>query len=93
MITRSQRQDVLRTLYTMSQNLGVLFDSLYKKDDELSKLENNKMYEECPLTPNERRLRIESLAYDIMSGQGVPFLDDIQRLTEEYFDEPIPREV
>ena len=93
MITRDQRKDALRTLCIMKQDLGVLFDSLYKKDDELSKLENNKMYEECPLTSNERRLRIESLAYDIMSGQGVPFLDDIQRLSEEYFDEPIPREV
>lgn len=93
MITRNQRKDVLKTLYTISQNLGVLFDSLYKKDDELSKLENNEMYEECQLISNERRLRIESLAYDIMGGQGVPFLDDIQRLTEEYFDEPIPREV
>ena len=93
MISRKQRKDALRTLYTMKQDLEVLLDSLNKKDDELSKLEGDEVLEESRPISSEREVRIESLAYDIISGQSVPFLDDIQRLTEEYFDEPVPREV
>ena len=51
------------------------------------------MCEECQPFSNERGLRIESLAYDIISDKKVPFLDDIQQLTKDYFDEPIPREI
>lgn len=93
MITRNQRKDALRTLYTMKQDLGLLLDSLNKKDDELSKLEGGETLEENRLTSTERGLRIESLVYDIISGKDVPFLDNIQQLTEVYFDDPIPREV
>lgn len=77
----------------MKQDLEGLLASLSKKDDELSKLENDEMCEECQPFSNERGLRIESLAYDIISDKKVPFLDDIQQLTKDYFDEPIPREI
>ena len=93
MITRKQRKDTLRTLCIMREDLGVLLDSLIKKDDELSKLEGNEALEETQSISPEREVRIESLAYDIISGKDVPFLDNIQQLTEDYFDEPIPREV
>ena len=93
MITRNQRKDALRALCLMRQDLGVLLDSLIKKDDELSKLEGDETLKENQLISPERGVRIESLAYDIISNKTVQFLDDIQRLTEEYFDEPIPREV
>ena len=93
MITKKQRKDALRTLYTMKQDLGVLLDSLSQKDNELSKLDGDETLEENQLISPEREVRIESLAYDIISGKDVPFLDDIQRLTKEYFDKPIPREV
>ena len=94
MITRNQRKGALRALCIMRQDLGVLLDSLIKKDDELSKLEgDDETLGENQLISPERGLRIESLAYDIISGKDVPFLDNIQRITEAYFDEPIPREV
>ena len=93
MITRKQRKDALRTLYTMKQDLGVLLDSLSQKDNELSKLECDEVVEESQPVSSEREVRIESLAYDIISNKDVPFLDSIQQLTEMYFDEPIPREV
>ena len=93
MLERSQRKELLKTLYTMKQDLEVLLDSLSKKDNELSKLEGEETLEENRLISPERDIRIESLAYDIISGKDVQFLDDIQQLTEEYFDEPIPREV
>lgn len=93
MITGKQRKGALRALCIMKQDLGVLLDSLIKKDDELSKLEGEEIEKEDQLISPERGVRIESLAYDIISGKDVPFLDDIRRLTEEYFDEPISREV
>ena len=77
----------------MKQDLEVLLDSLNKKDDELSKLEGDEVLEESLPISFEREVRIESLAYDIISNKDVPFLDNIQQLTEMYFDEPIPREV
>ena len=93
MLERNQRKEVLKTLYTMEQDLEGLLASLIKKDDELSKLEGDETPGENQLISPERRLRIESLAYDIISNKDVPFLDSIKRLTEDYFDEPIPREV
>lgn len=93
MLERNQRKKVLETLYTMEQDLTRLLTSLIKKDDELSKLEGDETPEENQLISPERCLRIESLAYDIISDKDVQFLDDIKRLTEEYFDKPIPREV
>lgn len=93
MLERNQRKKVLKTLYTMEQDLSGLLTSLIKKDDELSKLEGDETSKENQLILPERCLRIESLAYDIISDKDVSFLDGIKRLTEEYFDEPIPREV
>lgn len=93
MLERNQRKKVLKTLYTMEQDLSGLLTLLIKKDDELSKLEGDETSKENQLILPERCLRIESLAYDIISDKDVSFLDGIKRLTEEYFDEPIPREV
>lgn len=93
MLTKNQRRNALRTVYTMKRDLEVLLCSLSEKDDKLSKLEGDETLEEAQLPSNERFLRIESLAYDIISDKDVPFLDSIQQLTEDYFDEPIPREV
>ena len=93
MITRKQRKDAIRILYTMKQDLGVLLDSLSRKDNELSKLECDEVVEESQPASSEREVRIESLAYDIISNKDIPFLDNIQQLTEMYFDKPIPREV
>ena len=93
MLERSQRKELLKTLYTMKQDLEILLDSLSKKDNELSKLEGDETCTEAQLISAERRFRIESLAYDIISDKDTQFLDDVLRLTEEYFDEPIPKEV
>lgn len=93
MLTKNQRRNALRTVFTMKRDLEVLLFSLSEKDDKLSKLEGDETLENAQLPSNERFLRIESLAYDIISDKDVPFLDSIQRLTEDYFDEPIPREV
>ena len=94
MLTRSKRTEVLDILRTMKSDLLLLLESLNEKDDELSKLEAcDETCTEARVTSSERRLRIESLAYDIISDKDIQFLDDIRRLTKEYFDEPIPREV
>lgn len=93
MLERNQRKEVLKKIYTMEQDLAGLLASLIKKDDELSKLEGDETPEGNQLISPERCLRIESLAYDIISDKDVLFLNDIKRLTEEYFDEPIQREV
>ena len=94
MLTRSKRTEVLDILRTMKSDLLLLLESLNEKNDELSKLEAcDEPCTEARVTSAKRRLRIESLAYDIISDKDIQFLDDIKRLTEEYFDEPIPREV
>ena len=93
MLERHQRKEIWKTLYTREQDLAELLASLIKKDDELSKLEGDEISKENQLISPERCLRIESLAYDIISNKDVSFLDSIKRLTEDYFDEPIPREV
>lgn len=94
MLTRNKRTEVLDILRTMESDLLLLLESLTDKDDELSKLEAcDDSCEEAQVTSAERRLRIESLAYDIISDKDIQFLDDVRRLTEEYFDKPIPREV
>lgn len=88
MLERNQRKEILKTLYTMEQNLSVLLTSLIRKGDELSKLEDNETTEENQLISPERCLRIESLAYDIISNKDISFVDSVKRLTEDYFDEP-----
>lgn len=93
MLVKNQRKNALRAVYTMKQDLEILLDSLNKKDNELSKLEGNETPEEFQLASSEKVLRIESLAYDIISGKDVPLLASIQQLTEDYFEDPIPREV
>ena len=94
MLTRNKRTEVLDILRTMESDLLLLLESLNEKDDELSKLEvRDKTCAECQVTSVERRLRIESLAYDIISDKDIQFLDDVRRLTEEYFDEPMLKEV
>lgn len=94
MLTRSQRKEALGTLHTMKSDLLLLLESLNEKDDELSKLEAcDEVCKEAQLTSTERRLRIESLAYDIISDKDIQFLDDIQRLTRDYFNDPAPERV
>lgn len=94
MLTRSQRKEALETLHTMKSDLLLLLESLNEKDDELSKLETcDETCEKAQLTSTERRLRIESLAYDIISGKDIQFLDDVQRLTNDYFNGPVPERV
>ena len=94
MLTRNKRTEVLDILRTMESDLLLLLESLTDKDDELSKLEAcDDSCEEAQVTSAERRLRIESLAYDIISDKDIQFLDDVRRLTEEYFDEPMLKEV
>lgn len=93
MLTKSQRTGALEILRTMKTDLLLLLESLSGKDDELSKLEAcDETCAKTQLISAERRLRIESLVYDIISGKDVPFLDNIHQLTEMYFDEPIPKE-
>ena len=94
MLTRSQRKEALDTLHTIKSDLLLLLESLNEKDDELSKLEDcNETCEKAQLTSTERRLRIESLAYDIISGKDIQFLNDVQRLTRDYFNDPVPERV
>ena len=91
MLARYQRTEALDILRTMKADLLLLLESLTDKDDELSKLEAcDDSCEKAQLTSTERRLRIESLAYDIISGKDIQFLDDVQRLTKDYFNDPVP---
>ena len=94
MLTRNQRTEALETLRTMKSDLLLLLESLNEKDDELSKLEAcDDVCKEVQLIPTERRLRIESLVYDIISGKDIQFLEDVQRLTRDYFNDPVPERV
>ena len=92
MLTRNERNQAIETLNTMKIDIMTLLESLNAKDEEISKIEN--CAEKCKgiLKSTERRLRIESLAYDIISGKDIQLLTDIQNLTRDYFNEPVPVE-
>ena len=93
MIARNQRREILGVLELMKSDLICLIESLTKKDNELSELEACDETSLDPITSPERRLRIEGLVYDIVSGRDIHFLNDVQRFIVEHFDDPVPEDV
>lgn len=93
MLSRIERKRAMAILNLMKSDIAFLLESLINKDKEISNLELCDGAEEYMLTSVERRVHIEGLVYDIISGRDTQLLDDINRITENFFDISPAKEV